>query len=46
VAQLPREAEGAPSLEVFKTRLDGGPGQPELVGGCPAHSKAVELGGL
>jgi len=23
VAQLPREAEGAPSLEVFKTRLDG-----------------------
>lgn len=23
MAQLPREAEGAPSLEVFKTGLDG-----------------------
>jgi len=31
--RMPREAVGAPSLEVPKARLDGAPGQPELLGG-------------
>ena len=29
--RLPREIVDAPSLEVFKAGLDGGPGQPGLV---------------
>ena len=37
--RLPREGVDAPSLGVFKVRLDGGPGQPGLIpdlGGGPA----------
>jgi len=44
--RMPREAADAPSLEMFKTRLDGGPGQPGLVPGMeigdPACGREVE----
>jgi len=36
-AQLPRECVDAPSLEVRKAWLDGGAGQPEVVGGVCSH---------
>lgn len=39
-SSLPREAMGAPSSQVFKTRLDG---QPDLVDGNPAHGRELEL---
>ena len=43
--RLPREVVDALSLEVFKTRLDGAPGQPGLVlnveAGGPAHGRGV-----
>jgi len=42
---LTREAVGAPFLEALKTRLHGGPGQPELVGGT-AHSRGLGLDGV
>ena len=45
LAQLPREAVGAPSLEV-RGQVGWGPGQPELVGGSPAHRTGVELDDL
>ncbi|PKU40357.1 hypothetical protein llap_9343 [Limosa lapponica baueri] len=35
--RLPREAADAPSLEVFKTRLDG------ALGGVPAHGRGVGM---
>jgi len=31
----------APSLEVFKVRLNGAPGHPDPVGGSPAQSRGV-----
>jgi len=40
-----QRAVGAPSLEELEARLDG-PGQPELVGGSPAHGRGSELRGL
>ena len=43
--RFPRKAVDAPSLEVFKTRLDGAL-SPGLVGGVPAHGGGLELGGL
>ncbi|GAB0176556.1 mitochondrial enolase superfamily member 1 [Grus japonensis] len=39
--RLPREVVEAPSLEVFKVRLDGGFGQPGLVEGVPARGRGV-----
>ena len=36
---LPRELVEAPSLEVFKARLDEALGQPGLVEGVPAHGR-------
>jgi len=42
-SRLPREAVDAPSLEVFKSRLDG---QPNLMCGSPAHGRGLELDGL
>ena len=36
----------APSLVVFKARLDGALSNPGLVGGVPAHGRGLELGGL
>jgi len=38
---LPKEVVDAPSLEVFRARLDV-TGQPGLVVGDPAHSRGVE----
>jgi len=43
---LPRKAVDAPSLKVFKARLDEGTGQPSLVHGNPAHGRGLELDGL
>jgi len=45
LAQLPREAAGAPSLDA-QGQGGWGPGYPELVGGSPAHGRGLELGGL
>jgi len=39
---LPREAVAAPSLAVFKARLDGAFEQPGLVEGVPAHGRGLE----
>jgi len=39
--RLPREAVIAPSLAVFKARLDGGSEQPGPVVGVPAHGRGV-----
>ena len=46
LAQLPGEAVGAPSLKAVNARLDGEPGQPELVGGSPAFHGGLETGRL
>ena len=39
--RLHREALAAPSLEVFKARLDGALSKPGLVEGVPAHGRGV-----
>ena len=39
--RLPREAVDAPSLEIFKVKLDGQPEQPDLTVGVPVHCKGV-----
>jgi len=39
--RLPREAVAAPSLAVFKARLDGALSQPGLVEDVPAHGRGV-----
>jgi len=39
--RLPREAVAAPSLAVFKARLDGALEQPGLVEDVPAHGRGV-----
>ena len=39
--RLPRKVVDAPSLEVFKARLDGALGNPGLVEGVPAHGGGV-----
>ena len=44
LAQVAQRAVDAPSLEVFKARLDGALG-PDLVGGSPVHSTGLELDG-
>lgn len=36
----------APALEVFKYRLDGALGQPDLVEDSPALSRELEVDGL
>jgi len=41
--RLLREGVDAPSLEVFKVRLDGGFEQPDLVKDDCAHGKGVGL---
>jgi len=41
---LPREAVDAPSLEVFKARLDGIFGQNALAVGNPDHSSGAGTG--
>jgi len=38
---LPRETVDAPSLAVFKARLDGAFEQPGLVEGVPAHGRGA-----
>ena len=43
--ELPRETAGAPSLEA-QGQVGWGPGQPELVGGSPAHGRGLGLSGL
>jgi len=40
--RLPGEAMDAPSLELFKARLEWGPGQPDLVGYSPAFGMGVK----
>lgn len=40
-----REAGDAPSLAVFRERLDEAFEQPGLVGSVPAHNRGVELDG-
>jgi len=42
--RLPREAVDAPSLQAFKARLDGAPGQRDLMGGSSAHERKVGTG--
>jgi len=44
--RLPREIVDAPSVETFKGQVGCSPGQPNPVGGSPAHSKGFALGGL
>lgn len=44
--KLPREMVDKPLLEVFKLRLGGGSGQPDLVQDVPAHCRGVGLGHL
>ena len=44
LAQVAQRAMDAPSLEVFKARLDGALG-PDLVVGSPVHSTGLELDG-
>ena len=45
--RLPREALYAPSLVVFKARLDGAlGGLILLVGGSPAHGRELEIDDL
>ena len=41
---MPREVVEDSSLEAFKARLDGGPGQLDLVVG--SHGRGLELGDL
>jgi len=44
-SRLPRDAVDAPSLEVLevlKDRTECGPGQTDLGGGKPVHSRGVE----
>lgn len=43
---MPREAAGALSLQVPKTRLEGGPGQPDLLSGNQPMAVELELDGL
>jgi len=38
---LPREAVIAPSMKALKTRLDGAPGQTDLMGGNLIHCRGV-----
>ena len=45
LAQLPREAVDAHSWSI-QGQAGWGPGQPELVGGSPAHGRGLGLGGL
>jgi len=39
--RMPRKTVNAPSLEVFKARLDGALGCLILVGGSPAYGRGV-----
>lgn len=39
--RLPREAEDAHFLQMFKVRLDWGLGQPDLVGGILGYGRRV-----
>lgn len=41
--KLLRESADAATTEVFKARLDEIPGQLDLVGGIPVHSRGLEL---
>ena len=41
--RLPRESVGAPSVEVFKARMKGGLGQPDLEGGVPASDEGYGM---
>lgn len=44
---LPRESVDIPSLEVYNQGQVGwSPRQPHLMGGSPAHSKGLEIGGF
>jgi len=40
--RLPREAVAAPSLAVFKARLDGALSQPGLVEDVPAYDRELD----
>ena len=37
---------GCPISGDIQDQVGWGPGQPELAGGSPAHSRGLELGGL
>jgi len=44
--RLPREVVGAPSLELFKVRLERGFKEPELVQNVPAYDRGFEIDDL
>lgn len=44
--RLPKEVVDGPSLEEFKVRLDGGPGQPGWLGDVSVHGSGLEMNEL